>query len=138
MPDLVTEDVPLTLTPEAFRVASQAELQRTADTTGGVILGRAGMVALGGRPDVLCVRLDGPVEARIARVVALGIDRAAARQAQREVDRAREAYARVFFSARQDDPRLYHLVLDSTVLSLEACIEIILRAAQDRFGAVAR
>ena len=138
MPELVTEDVPLTLTPEAFRAASEAELQRTADTTGGVIVGRAGMVALGGRPDVLCVRLDGPVEARIARVVALGIDQAAARQAQREVDRAREAYARVFFSARQDDPRLYHLVLDSTVLSLEACIEIILRAAEDRFGAVAR
>lgn len=134
MPEPLTEDVPLTLVPEAFRSASEAELRRTADATGAVVLGRAGMVALGGRPDVLCVRLDGPVEARIARVVALGVDQAAARQAQREVDRARETYARVFFGARQDDPRLYHLILDSTVLSLEACIEIVLRAAQDRFG----
>ena len=137
VPEVPTEDVPLTLTPEAFRSASKAELQRAADTTGAVILGRAGMVALGHRRDVLCVRLDGPVEARIAQVVALGVDRAVARQAQREVDRAREAYARVFFSARQDDPRLYHLILDSTVLSVEACVEIIVRAAQDRFGAVA-
>jgi hypothetical protein len=134
-PEAPVDDVPLSLTPEAFRAASEAELRRTADTTGAVVLGRAGMVALGGRPDVLCVRLDGPVEARIARVVALGVDQAAARQAQREVDRARDTYARVFFGARQDDPRLYHLILDSTVLSLEACTEIILRAAQDRFGA---
>jgi hypothetical protein len=138
MPEPLTEDVPLSLTPEAFRSASEAELRHAADTTGAVILGRAGMVALGHRPDVLCARLDGPVEARIARVVALGVAQGAARQAQREVDRAREAYARVFFGARQDDPRLYHLMLDSTVLSVETCVEIILRAAQDRFGAAAR
>ena len=131
----VTAGVPPT--PEGFRSASEAELRHVADTTGAVVLGRAGMVVLGGRPDVLCVRLDGPVEARIAQVVAQGVDEASARQGQREVDSAREAYARVFFSVRQDDPRLYHVILDSTVLSAEACIDIIVRAAQDRFGAVA-
>ena len=137
VPDLVADDVPLSLTPEAFRKASEAELQRVADTTGAVLLGRAGMVALGHRPDVLCARLDGPVEARIAQVVKRGVGQAAARQGQREVDRARDAYARVFFNVRQDDPRLYHVILDSTVLSVEACVEIIARAAHDRFGAVA-
>ena len=108
-----------------------------ADTTGAVVLGRTGMVVLGGRPSVLCVRLDGPVEARIAQVMAQGVDEASARQGQRDVDSAREAYARVFFNARQGDPRLYHLILDSTVLSAEACTGIIVRAAQDRFGAAA-
>jgi cytidylate kinase len=134
--DVLATDVPLTLSPEEFRSASEAQLQQVADTTGAVVLGRAGMVVLGGRPDVLCVRLDGPVEARIAQVVALGVDEDSARQGQRDVDRTREAYARVFFNARQDDPRLYHVILDSTVLSAEACVEIIVRAAQDRFGAV--
>ncbi len=43
----------------------------------------------------------------------------------------------LFFNARQGDPRLYHLILDSTVLSAEACTDIIVRAAQDRFGAAA-
>jgi hypothetical protein len=86
---------------------------------------------------VLCVRLDGPVEARIAQVAAQGTDEASARQGQREVDSARGAYARVFFNVRQDDPRLYHVILDSTVLSVEACVDIIVRAAQDRFGAMA-
>jgi hypothetical protein len=133
-PIVLPTDMPLT--PEQFRSATDAQLRHVADTTGAVVLGRAGMVVLGGRPDVLCVRLDGPVEARIAQVVAQGIDEASARQGQRDVDSAREAYARVFFNARQDDPRLYHLILDSTILSAEACIDIIARAAQDRFGAV--
>ena len=138
VPDMLTEDVPDTPSPDEFRAASEAELRRVADTTGAVVVGRAGMVVLGKRPDVLTVRLDGPVEARIAQVVALGVDETVARTAQREVDRARETYARVFFSARQDDPRHYHLMLDSTVLSVDTCVEIILRAARDRLGATAR
>jgi cytidylate kinase len=52
------------------------------------------------------------------------------------VDRARDAYARVFFNVRQDDPRLYHLILDSTALSVEGSVDIIVRAASDRFGAL--
>jgi cytidylate kinase len=78
--------------------------------------------------------LDGPVEARIAQAMALGLDEDTARKGQRAVDRARDAYARVFFNVRQDDPRLYHVILDSTSLSVEASVEIIVRAAQDRFG----
>jgi hypothetical protein len=132
-PDVVSAEVPVT--PEQFGATNRAELQRVADATGGVVLGRAGMVVLGDRPDVLKVRLDGPVEARIAQVVALGIEEDKARQGQREVDSAREAYARVFFNARQEDPRHYHLILDSTVLSVDACVDIIVRAAHDRLGA---
>ena len=122
-------------TPERFRKANEAKLRDIADTTGGVILGRAGMAVLGGRLDVLCVRLDGPVEERIAQAMAHGLDEAAARKDQRAVDRARDAYARVFFGVRQDDPRLYHLILDSTALSADACVDLIARAARDRFGA---
>jgi hypothetical protein len=121
-------------TPEEFRAASESALGKVADTTGAVILGRAGMAALGKRPDVLCVRLDGPVEERIARVVAQGVDESDARKDQREVDKARDTYARVFFGAHQDDSRLYHVILDSTALSVGTCVEIIVRAARDRFG----
>jgi cytidylate kinase len=121
-------------TPERFRKANEARLRDFADTTGGVILGRAGMAVLGDRPTVLCVRLDGPVEARIAHAIAQGVDEGSARKDQRAVDRARDAYARVFFNVRQDDPRLYHLIMDSTALSVEGCVDIIVRAASDRFG----
>jgi cytidylate kinase len=118
---------------DRFRSANEARLLEVADTTGAVILGRAGMVVLGDRPDVLCVRLSGPVERRISQVVAQGVEEATARKAQVEVDRARETYARVLFNARQNDCRLYHLVLDSSALSLETCVDIIARAASDRF-----
>ena len=125
-------------TPERFRAANEPALREFADTTGGVILGRAAMAVLAGRSDVLCVRLDGPVEARIAQVVAHGVDESVARRGQREVDRARDAYARVLFNARQDDPALYHLMVDSTALSVDACVDIIMRAATYRFGTTAR
>ena len=121
------------VTPEQFRSAAEDDLRAAVDPSGAVVLGRAAMVILGGRPDVLCVRLDGPVDARIAQVVADGVDEAKARQGQAEVDRAREAYARVFFNARQGDPTLYHVVLDSTALSVAACTDIIVRAAKERF-----
>jgi hypothetical protein len=126
----IPTEVPQTLEP--FRAECQSKLRGIAGTTGGVILGRAGMVVLGDRADVLCVRLDGPLEARIAQAVAQGVDEESARRDQLEVDRARDAYARVFFNARQDDPRLYHLILDSTVLPVDACLDIIVRAAQHR------
>ena len=75
-------------TPDRFRKENEAKLRDVADTTGGVILGRAGMAVLGSRPDVLCARLDGPVEARIAQAMAQGLDEDSARKGQRAVDRA--------------------------------------------------
>jgi cytidylate kinase len=120
--------------PDDYRLATEAVLRQTADTTGAVVLGRAAMVVLGDRPDVLCVRLDGPVEARIAHMIAQGTAEAAARQAQRDLDRSREAFARLFYNVHQDDPALYHLTLDTTALPVASCIEIVVAAAKGRFA----
>lgn len=119
---------------DAFRRATESILQRVADTTGAVFLGRAGMVVLGGRADVLCVRLDGPIEARIAQAVADGADPAIASDAQRDVDGARNDYASFFYRQRQDDARLYHLIIDSTALPVDACVDIIDTAARAHLG----
>ena len=43
-PIVLPADIPLT--PEQFRSATDAQLQHVADTTGAVVLGRAGMVVL--------------------------------------------------------------------------------------------
>jgi len=120
--------------PDVFRAATEGILTSVADTTGAVILGRAAMVVLGGRDDVLCVRLDGPVDARVAQAVADGADAATARDAQRDVDGARNQYANFFYRQRQDDPRLYHLIIDSTALPVESCVDLIVRAAEARIG----
>jgi len=115
----------------SFTHTTEEVLRRIADGPGGVILGRAGMVVLGGRPDVLRVRLDGPLEARIAQAMRhQGIDEARARAEQRDSDRAREAYTQSFYGCSQGDSSLYQLVLDSTSLPLELCVEMIAAAAR--------
>lgn len=120
--------------PEIAR--TEEALRRVAATTGAVILGRAGVFALKDAAGTLHVRLDGDVEAR-RRVAAerYGIDIAAATRSQQQTDRARLAYVQHFYprAGAWNDPRHYHLMLDSTALSLEACIEIIVSAAHDVF-----
>jgi cytidylate kinase len=117
---------------------TEAALRRLADSGGAVILGRAGVFVLQGRPDVLHVRLDGDVEARRrAAVDREGIDYATAARTQERTDRARSAYVRHFYprAGAWEDARHYHVVLDSTAIPFDTCLDIIVRAAKDLFGA---
>jgi|SRR5215472_3944765 len=121
--------------PEIAR--TEETLRRIAQTTGAVVLGRAGVFALKGVPGVLHVRLDGGVEARRRAAAArYGIDVATATRAQQQTDRARHAYVQHFYprAGAWHDPRNYEVVLDSTALSQDVCIEIIVRAAKDVFS----
>jgi len=121
--------------PEIAR--TEEVLRHIADTTGAVILGRAGVFALKDRQGVLHVRLDGDVEARCRAAAArYGIGMAAATRTQQQTDRARHAYIQHFYPrvGAWDDPRHYHVILDSTAISHDACIDIIVRAAQDLFS----
>lgn len=116
----------------AYCRATEDVLAEIAAGPGGVVLGRAGMAVLAEHPNVLRVRLGGPVEARIAQAMAhQGVDDATARTQQRDTDRARDLYAHTFYGVRQDDTRLYQLVLDSTDLSFEVCNSIIVQAAHE-------
>lgn len=127
--------------PEELGVApeiekTEAALRELADTTGGVILGRAGVYVLQGRPRVLHVRLDGAVEARRRSAAKrYEIDLATATRQQQQTDRARVAYLAHYYPRAGDwnDARHYHVVLDSTSISHDACVEIIVEAAQDLF-----
>ncbi len=119
----------------SYCTSTEDVLRRIADGPGGVVLGRAAMVVLGGRPDVLCVRLDGPADARAAQAAALnGVDVETARAEQRQADRVREAYAHVFYGVSQSDRTLYHVSIDSTALPVQACVDMIVVAARARFA----
>jgi len=123
----------LVLTPNRFKEATEAVLHQIADGEGGVVLGRTAMAVLANRPDVLSVRLSGPAEARIAKAAkSTGEDEAKVRAEQKSTDGARDAYAQAFYGVRQGDPRLYHLVIDTTALSDETSVELISLAAMDR------
>jgi cytidylate kinase len=100
---------------------------------GAVVLGRAAMLVLQGWPNTLHVRLDGPVEARRRQAMLHeGLDAETAARQQVATDRARAAYVRHFYRdrGRWEDPANYHIVLDSTALSLDACVKLIVTAAR--------
>ncbi len=123
--------------PEPENPVFQRETERLIREAAGhgnvVVLGRAAALVLADRPGALHVRLDGPEEARLRQAMAVeGIDRHEARRRMREADRARDAYVRHFYGADARSCRHYHLVLDSTAIALDACVEVIVAAAAAR------
>jgi Cytidylate kinase-like family len=109
------------------------EFLARASVSGGVALGRGGMVVLRGVPHALHVHLHGPRDARVRQGMAIeGVAREAAERRQEAEDQARVGYVRRAYGVDGEDPRLYHLVLDSTALSLDACVELIVVASEAR------
>jgi hypothetical protein len=100
---------------------------------GGVAMGRGGMVVLRSVPWALHVHLGGPREARVRQRMALeGIDRQTAERRRRAEDRSRIAYVRRAYGIDGRDPSHYHLMLDSTALSPDTCVDLVVQAALAR------
>jgi cytidylate kinase len=110
---------------------AEADIRRAAAAGEGVILGRGAAVVLGkGRG--YHVRLTGSRERRLARGAALdGVGLDEAKDHMRAADKAREAYVRRLYGVDPADPSLYHLVIDSTVMPVDAVVELILTAARE-------
>jgi hypothetical protein len=138
MPDPVGGVLPASALPDerAYRQQTEKVLTEMADGAGGVVLGRAGALVLGDRPDALHVRLDGPPDRRLAAAVARsGRPVEDVRRDLEANDRTREAYVRHFYRCDPGSARHYHLVIDSTALPLETVVELIVTAARGRgFG----
>src|SRR5260370_12603245 len=110
---------------------TEETLHHVAETTGAVILGRAGVFALKGVAGVLNVRLDGDIEARRRAAAArYGIDDVAAAPAQQPTDRARHPYVPHFYppAGAWPHPPNYAGVLDSTALPPDPSIDLIVPA----------
>lgn len=123
---------PEVLDDRPYLAATEAIIRERAEH-GAVILGRGGALVLRDHPSALHVRLDGPREGRVEQAAqALGIERREAERRLKETDRAREAYLHQYYGAEARDPHLYHLVLDSTAIALDACAELIILAARSR------
>ena len=116
---------------------TEIAIRQLVDSGGAVILGRAGVFVLKDRPDVFHVRLDGEVEARRRAAMSHeGLDYKTAAKRQMESDQARRAYVTHFHprAGAWEDPRHYHMVLDSTEISIDTCVDLITRAAKDVFA----
>ena len=114
---------------EHLRGYGEAGIHRLLAVGDGVILGRAAAVVLG-KNRGFHVRLDGPAEHRIVQgAVVEGISQEQARERLRVADKARTAYVRRLYRTDPADASLYHLVIDSTAMPLDAVIELIATAA---------
>lgn len=117
----------------AYKEHTAAVLRREAER-GAVILGRDAAIVLAGYPGALHVRLDGPLEARIAQVMDLGgLDERRARREQHHTDIARHRYVQRLYHADVADHRLYHLWIDATAVPLAACVDMIVDGARGRY-----
>jgi hypothetical protein len=116
---------------DGFRLETERVLREQAATGRGVVLGRAAAVVLRDHAQALHVRLDGAIDRRLAQAMALdGIDLKEAERRLKQNDTAREGYVRHYYGVDVSDPRLYHLVVDSTVIPLDACVQLVADAAR--------
>src|SRR5579862_3580850 len=115
---------------ERMRRQCEEGIHALAAAGGGVILGRGAAVVLG-KERGFHVRLDGPTERRVVQGATIeGIDESQARERLRAADKARTAYVRRLYRCDPADATLYHLVIDSTALPLDAVTELIVTAAR--------
>jgi cytidylate kinase len=113
--------------------AELGEFLKRASTEGGVVLGRGGAIVLANEPGALHVLLTGPLEGRVARVAERErIGRDEARRHIRALDRARREHARRVHGADSDDRHLYHLVVDTVTLGIDASVDLVLMASRAR------
>jgi cytidylate kinase len=114
-----------------LREQTEAALSPLLGGGRGVVLGRASAVVLANRPRTLHVRLDGPAERRIMRASEIeGITMAQARERQGETDRARNLFVRRLYHRDPEDSTLYHLQIDTTILSHEAVVRLLIDAVE--------
>ena len=109
----------------------EESIQRIARGPGGGILGRAAAIVLGHQPGAFHVRLDGPPDRRLKQAVGIeGVDDATAQARQVDTDRARTRYVSRLYGCDPARPDLYHLILDSTAIPLDGCVDVIAVAAE--------
>lgn len=118
------------LAPEEYVRRTERMITQMARAQGGVFLGRAGALVLAAHPGALHVRLDAPAKRRVLQTAVLTeVTEREARKMLEDNDRARTAYVKHFYRADPADPLLYHLVLDSTTIPVDTCVDLIVTAA---------
>jgi len=106
---------------------------------GGVVVGRNGAYILADWPTALHVKLDGPLEQRIARAAqeaGISPDRAARRQ--KNEDKIRADMSIELYGWDPRDPTRYDLVVNTGRMDLDTCVDIIAQAYRAKHGRPAR
>jgi cytidylate kinase len=108
------------------------EILRLAQQGNILIKGWGAATLLRGLPQVISARVCAPMDFRVRVLMdRLGIKDANAVQARIEDDDAARARTMtVYFNVEQEDPRLYHVVVNTERLSIDTCVKTIAALAE--------
>lgn len=96
-----------------------------------VIVGRGGQAILHGRRDTLHLRIVAPLEQRIDYVSRReALDREAAQRRIQKKDHDRQRYLWVTHARRVEDTNLYDLIINTGILDLDSCVDLIALALE--------
>ncbi len=96
-----------------------------------VIVGRGGQAILHDKPGVLHLRVTAPFEQRVQWLRAQGVSGISEiKLTIMQKDRATAEYLKRFFGIEWDDPALYHMVINSAMLSPTAAAHVIAEAVR--------
>jgi cytidylate kinase len=123
---LVAAPMPPPISTETYNEALRDVVMGAIATGHVVIVGRGSQTLLANRRDVLHVRIIAPLDQRVSYVMQReGLDADAARERIQLKDRDRERYLQNEYHLRSDDPHLYDLVLNMSVLDLNGGVDLI-------------
>jgi hypothetical protein len=102
---------------------------------GGVIVGRNGALILAAWPGALHVLLDGPLQQRLERAAQeSGIDVSRAAKRQKREDQIRADMSILLYGWDPRETSRYHLMVNTGLMDLDTCVDIIVQAAKVRAG----
>ena len=101
-------------------------IEEFAKTKNAVICGRGGQCILRGEKNCLHVRIVASLEDRIERAIKVKkVDPKKAKKIVEEIDNRRRAYIKHYYHEDCRDPKLYHLILNSSKVGIERCAQWI-------------
>ena len=114
---------------KAYLQSVETIMKKMATEGNIVIVGRAGQAILKDRPNILHVRVIAPIDTRIQRIIAAhNVSPKAARAQIEDSDRYRKNYLEKFYNIDWNDPALYHLVINTGQIGLNAATEVVCTA----------
>jgi cytidylate kinase len=103
-----------------------------------VVVGRGAQAFLAEHDDVLHVHCYAPHEALVERTMMReGISKEEADKMVKSRNQQREAYVKRMFGRSWLAPEHYHIMLNTSWLGQDRCVEIVLSLAREKFGASA-
>ena len=109
----------------------ESAIKKLGERGNVVIVGRGAEIVLGGRLDVLPVRIMAPLEYRLQRFMQKQrLEHGDALKFIKQTDKQRSRYIKQNYGVNWDKPELYQLILDTSKITEEAAANIICEAAR--------